>query len=78
MEDNRPRYKTICPACGKEMYVCKSIAMEMGMPDLGHGSCWNCNTSLHLEFNEEKQEMIATPWKEWKKQREEKKNNEIL
>ena len=29
-KDTRQRYKGICPVCGKENWICKSLAMEMG------------------------------------------------
>ena len=30
-KDTRQRYKGICPVCGKENWICKSLAMEMGI-----------------------------------------------
>ena len=30
-QDKRPRYKGICPECGRELWICKSILMEMGI-----------------------------------------------
>lgn len=37
-ENTRKRYKGVCPVCGKENWICKSIAMEMGI-NTGHGAC---------------------------------------
>lgn len=36
-QDKRPRYKGICPECGHELWICKSIFMEMGI-NQGAGS----------------------------------------
>lgn len=69
-KDSTPRYKAICPCCGTELWVCKSMAMEMGMSDMGSGSCFNCNKFLHLEFDKENQIMKATPWDDYMKTRE--------
>ncbi len=55
-KDKRPRYKGICPECGHELWICKSIFMEMGI-NQGAGRCLNCNTLLRIQFNEERQEM---------------------
>lgn len=60
MEDNRPRYPAVCPACNKKIYVCKSIGQEMGMHDFGAGECIYCNTHLQLTFDEKSQSMKAT------------------
>lgn len=54
-EDARKRYKGVCPVCGKENWICKSIAMEMGI-NTGHGACLGCKTFLHITFNPERQE----------------------
>lgn len=58
------------PKCGRDLFVCKSIAQEMGMSDLGHGSCLNCHTFLHLEYNAGKDVMIAEFWDDFMKRRE--------
>lgn len=42
-EDKRPRYRGICPVCGKEMWICKSWAMEMGI-NTGACFCPGCCT----------------------------------
>ena len=55
-QDKRPRYKGICPECGHELWICKSIFMEMGFNQVA-GRCLNCNTLLSIQFNEERQEM---------------------
>lgn len=70
-KDTRPRYPTICPVCGKTIYVCKSMAMEMGIP-MGSGSCCFCNSFLHLSF--ENDEMKAVKFEDWRRERDE--NNE--
>lgn len=69
-ENSRPRYKAICPNCGTELWVCKSMAMEMGILDMGHGGCLKCGAFLHLEFDSEKQAMKASCWDEYMKTRE--------
>lgn len=66
--DTRPRYKGICPACGGDLYICKSIAQEIGLaPFLGHGTCPKCGKFLHLAFNEERQEFDCEAWEEYMK-----------
>ena len=30
-ENTRKRYKGVCPVCGKENWICKSIAMELSL-----------------------------------------------
>ena len=52
-QDKRPRYKGICPECGHELWICKSIFMEMGF-NQGAGRCLNCNTLISIQFNEER------------------------
>lgn len=54
--DNRPRYKGVCPVCGKVMWICKSWAMEMGI-NIGAGTCAGCGTLIHMTLNAETQEM---------------------
>lgn len=68
-KDERPRYKLICPACGSELWICKSIAMEVFGSSRGHGSCHKCNEFLALQFDEEKQEFKAELWSEYMKNR---------
>ena len=55
-QDKRPRYKGLCPECGRELWICKSILMEMGI-NQGAGRCLHCKIFLSIQFNEEKQEM---------------------
>lgn len=55
-QDKRPRYRGICPECGHELWICKSIFMEMGF-NQGAGRCLNCKTLMRIQFNEERQEM---------------------
>lgn len=69
-EDSRPRFKAVCPCCGTDLWVCKSIAMEMGISDMGNGSCSRCNKFLHLEFDEEKQIMKAATWDDYMRNRD--------
>lgn len=64
IKDDRRRYKGICPICGKENWICMSIAMEMGI-DIGHGSCLGCGTFMHIQFNAERQEMNLEPFSEY-------------
>ena len=49
-KDTRQRYKGICPVCGKENWICKSLAMEMGI-NTGVGRCLGCDTFLHITYN---------------------------
>ena len=55
-QDKRPRYKGICTECGRELWICKSILMEMGINQWA-GRCLHCKIFLSIQFNEEKQEM---------------------
>lgn len=58
-KDYHEVYKTIkgiCPVCGKENWICKSLAMEMGI-NTGVGRCLGCDTFLHITYNPERQEM---------------------
>ena len=55
-KDTRQRYKGICPVCGKENWICKSLAMEMGI-NTGVGRCLGCDTFLRITYNPERQEM---------------------
>lgn len=68
--DKRKRYHIKCPKCGRELYVCRSIAQEMGMSSLGHGSCLNCHTFLHIEYKAGDDVMIAELWDDFMKRRE--------
>lgn len=68
-QDNRRRYKGICPICGKENWICMSIAMQMGI-NSGHGSCLGCGTFMHIQFNEERQEMDLESFDEYTKRKE--------
>lgn len=65
--DHQQRYKTPCPKCGKPMYVCKSIAQELGLDDLGHGNCPFCKTFVHLEYSSGA--MKAELWEEFLKRK---------
>ena len=52
------RYKTVCPYCKKDIYVTKSIAMEMGY-DFGRGICCHCKNSMTLKYNGTNETMEA-------------------
>ena len=65
-EDARKRYKGVCPVCGKENWICKSIEMEMGI-NTGHGACLGCKTFLHITFNPERQEMDLKRFEDYEK-----------
>lgn len=69
----KQRYKGICPECGGTLWICKSIMQEMGLSNMGHGTCIHCNTFLHLEFNEDKQEFDCTDWEKYRRQIPEKR-----
>lgn len=70
--DTRKRYKGICPVCGKELFICKSLSMLMGI-NTGWGSCLGCETFLHMEFNEQRQEMDLEPFEDYAKREEAKR-----
>lgn len=76
-EDTRKRYKGVCPVCGKENWICKSIAMEMGI-NSGHGSCLRCKTFLHIAFNPERQEMDLERFEDYKKTKKVRNNIDKL
>ena len=69
--DKKPRYKGICPVCGKTNWICKSIAMELGV-NTGIGHCLGCNTFLNVKFNEERQEMDLEIYEDYVKRTSEK------
>lgn len=62
VEDNRKRYKIICPYCGKVQYACKSIMHEWGIEDAGHGGCLDCKGFMKLLYNAESDTMTAEKW----------------
>lgn len=64
-------YKGICPVCGKTNWICKSIAMELGV-NTGIGHCLGCNTFLNVKFNEERQEMDLEIYEDYVKRTSEK------
>lgn len=53
------RYPVICPKCAHEFWVTKSLVHEMGMLELGYGSCPKCKTALNLRFDKASQSMTA-------------------
>ncbi len=44
------RYKAVCPYCKKDIYISKSIGMNMGF-DFGRGTCCHCGNSMVLKYN---------------------------
>jgi len=76
IKDTRLRYKGICPVCGAELWICKSIMMIDFGQNMGHGSCYQCNTFLHLTFNEDQQAFDTETWDDYMK-RERKEKNEV-
>ena len=64
-------HKGICPVCGKTNWICKSIAMELGV-NTGIGHCLGCNTFLNVKFNEERQEMDLEIYEDYVKRTSEK------
>lgn len=58
--DNK-RYRGTCPKCGHELWICKSVGMQMGT-NIGHGRCPECDTFMRISFDEEKQEMQTEEW----------------
>lgn len=73
MENNnkKTRYKGICPVCGKTNWICKSLAMELGV-NAGHGNCLGCNAFLRVRFNLERQEMDLERFEDYLKRKNEK------
>lgn len=61
-EDNRMRYKIICPCCGSVQYACKSIFQEMGLRNAGRGGCLECKEPMKLIYNPEADTMQADKW----------------
>lgn len=76
-EDKRKRYKGVCPVCGKENWICKSIAMEMGI-NTGHGSCLGCHTFMHIKFNPERQEMDLERFEDYKNSQQSRKDMDAI
>lgn len=52
------RYKAVCPYCKKDIYVSKSIGMNMGF-DFGRGTCCHCGNSMVLKYNGSNETMTA-------------------
>lgn len=77
IKDNRRRYKGVCPLCGKENWICKSVAMEVGI-NSGHGRCLGCGTFMHIQFNTERQEMDLEPFEEYIKREQAKKDVDAI
>lgn len=69
------RYKGICPTCGKEMWICMSIAMKLGI-NTGCGRCPECNTFLHMTFNQEHQEMDLERFEDYQKRQKTEEESE--
>lgn len=66
VKDNRQRYEGKCCNCGATFYACKSLGIEIGWLDAGHGRCIKCNTSLALMFDDEKQTVVTVSWDEYR------------
>ena len=77
IKDNRQRYKAICPICGKENWICMSVAMEIGI-NSGHGSCLGCGTFMHIQFNAERQEMDLETFEEYVKREQAKQDMDAV
>jgi transcription elongation factor Elf1 len=75
--DTRKRYPGKCPVCGKENWICKSIAMEMGI-NTGHGSCLGCHTFMHIKFNPERQEMDLERFEDYKNSQQSRKDMDAM
>lgn len=76
-KDTRPRYKGICPVCGKENWICKSIAMEIGI-NSGVGSCLGCGTFCHIVFNPERQEMELEEFEKYRDSVQARKDGDAI
>lgn len=77
VKDDQRRYKGMCPVCGKENWICKSIAMEIGI-NSGHGSYLGCGTFMHIQFNAERQEMDLEPFEEYLKREQAKRDADAV
>lgn len=64
-DKNVKAYPVSCCVCNHKFYASKSIAMDMGKLDAGHGSCPNCNTFLNLTFVPEQNRMVSTKWEDY-------------
>ena len=68
-KDTRPRYSGVCPLCGKENWICKSILMDLGV-NSGTGSCLGCGEYMHITFNPYRQEMELQRFADYAKSKE--------
>ena len=64
MSEDGKRYPAVCPKCRRQLYICKSILMEMGV-NIGQGKCTKCRTLHHIQFNEQEQRMDLTPLEDY-------------
>lgn len=64
--DGRKRYPAICPECKKEIFICKSLGMEIGWMKDGTGTCSRCQTFLHMTYNPELDKMYVERFQDWK------------
>ncbi len=63
-EDNRKRYKCVCPICGEVFWACKSIFQESyAMHEFGAASCIKCKTFLRLTYHPESNTMSTARYK---------------
>lgn len=68
-KDTKPRYRGVCPLCGKENWICKSILMDLGV-NSGAGSCLGCGEYMHITFNPYRQEMELQRFADYAKSKE--------
>jgi|GEM_PF-3842206 len=60
--EERQAYKIVCPSCGKHLLAHKSLAHEMGLLGLGHGTCLNCKKSMRIIYDPEQDAMQTKIW----------------
>lgn len=58
-------YPFTCPTCGDEQMAKPSLIMRDFKMNIGHGSCLECGTFLHLEIAPENDRMIAQDWDDY-------------
>jgi len=65
-EDKAKRYPIVCPGCGAQHDIAKSIFQEtFGMYDLGSCICPKCKMHIHCSYIPESDRMEVVPYSEW-------------
>ena len=55
-------YEIDCPYCGYSQRTRPSIFHQMGMLDMGRGSCLKCGGAMRIVYNFSDDAMIAEKW----------------